>query len=78
MGQQIRILDLAETMIRMSGHKPVLPGETAEGMKIVYCGLRPGEKMAEELSIDGKMDRTIHPKIMTVKEDKLASKELQG
>jgi FlaA1/EpsC-like NDP-sugar epimerase len=58
MGEPIKIVDLAERMIRLSGLKPNVD------IAIQYTGLRPGEKMFEELSVGGEhAEKTRHPKI---------------
>jgi FlaA1/EpsC-like NDP-sugar epimerase len=48
MGQPVKIIDLAEKMIRQSGYIPY------EEIRIEFTGLRPGEKMYEELLLDSK------------------------
>src|SRR5262249_53605452 len=58
MGGPVKILDLAVAMITLSGLKPF------EEMDIVFTGLRPGEKLYEELELVGEgIQKTRHPKI---------------
>lgn len=58
MGEPVKIVDLARELITLSGFRP------GEDIEIVFTGLRPGEKLFEELSIDGEdMQQTRHPKI---------------
>ncbi len=62
MGKPIKILDMAERMIRLSGLKPY------EDIDIQFTGLRPGEKLYEELLSDTSTSLpTYHPKIMVSK-----------
>ncbi|MBI5409337.1 MAG: polysaccharide biosynthesis protein [Nitrospirae bacterium] len=64
MGTQARIVDLARDMIRLSGLQP------EKDIKIVFTGLRKGEKMYEMLFDDSEsVTRTDHDKIMVVKSD---------
>jgi FlaA1/EpsC-like NDP-sugar epimerase len=59
MGEPVKISYLAEQLIRLSGKIP------AEDIEIVYTGLRPGEKLYEELFHDAeKLEETSHPKIL--------------
>lgn len=59
MGEPVKIAYLAEQLIRLSGKRP------GEDVEIVYTGLRPGEKLYEELFHDAeKLADTSHPKIM--------------
>jgi FlaA1/EpsC-like NDP-sugar epimerase/lipopolysaccharide/colanic/teichoic acid biosynthesis glycosyltransferase len=62
MGEPVKIRDMAENMIRLVGLKPYID------VNIVYTGLRPGEKLYEELLSDSETTMpTIHPKIMVAK-----------
>lgn len=59
MGKPIKIIDLAKDIIRLSGY------EVEKDIKIVTIGLRPGEKLFEELFIPGELyEKTIHEKIL--------------
>jgi FlaA1/EpsC-like NDP-sugar epimerase len=58
MGEPIRIVDLAARMIALSGLR------AGEDVQIVFSGVRPGEKLFEELETDGEhIEKTRHPKI---------------
>ena len=62
MGQPVLISDLAKDMIRLSGFEP------DKDIKIIYTGLRPGEKLFEEISLaDEDVDHTTNKKIMIMK-----------
>ena len=68
MGEPVRIKDLAERMIRLYG-----TGEE----KIVYTGLRPGEKMYEELLLDKENDKaTEKDRIYITEQEKLSKNEI--
>jgi FlaA1/EpsC-like NDP-sugar epimerase len=59
MGEPVKIVDLAKNLIRLSGKELGLDAE------IVFTGLRPGEKLHEELIIEGEdVSGTTHPKVM--------------
>ena len=70
MGQPVRILDLALRMAALSGLRPYRADEDgAEGdIAIRITGLRPGEKLYEELLIGADAQPTRHPKIMMAEE----------
>ncbi len=58
MGEPVKIVDLATMLITLSGLRP------GEDIEIVFTGPRPGEKLFEELRIEGEdMQQTSHPKI---------------
>ncbi|WP_340302345.1 polysaccharide biosynthesis protein [Roseobacter sp. HKCCD7870] len=67
MGEPIKILELARTMARLQGRKTYIAGQEApiaDGLAIEITGLRPGEKLYEELLVDDGAAATAHPRIM--------------
>lgn len=72
MGKPVRILDLAEAMIRKSGYEPY------RDIDIVETGLRPGEKLYEELLIrTEELDRTSHTRIFIERDTPLPWKDIE-
>ncbi len=72
MGEPVKIVELAEKMIHLSGLS-VRSDKNAHGdIAIEFTGLRPGEKLYEELLIGDNVAATQHPMIMTANEDHLA------
>lgn len=69
MGDPIKIIDLAKSMVRQHGLQPVLRSENQQRnrlyneIEIEFSGLRPGEKLYEELLVDGISTPTSNPKI---------------
>ncbi|MDJ0571375.1 MAG: polysaccharide biosynthesis protein [Pleurocapsa sp. MO_192.B19] len=62
MGQPVKIVDLAKDLIRLSGY------EVGKDIEIVFTGLRPGEKLYEELLVAGEeYESTAHDKVLVVK-----------
>jgi FlaA1/EpsC-like NDP-sugar epimerase/EAL domain-containing protein (putative c-di-GMP-specific phosphodiesterase class I) len=62
MGQPIKIVDLAKDLIQLSGY------EVGQDIDIVFSGLRPGEKLYEELLVEGEeYESTTHEKVLVVK-----------
>ncbi|HEX2947233.1 MAG TPA: nucleoside-diphosphate sugar epimerase/dehydratase [Clostridia bacterium] len=71
MGDPVKIDDLARDLIRLSGYEPDVD------MKIEYTGLRPGEKLYEELLMaEEGLERTAHKKIFIGKQSDMSFKEV--
>jgi FlaA1/EpsC-like NDP-sugar epimerase len=68
MGEPVRILDLAKKMIRLCG-LTIRSGDNLDGdIEIIFSGLRPGEKLYEELLVGDNVSGTDHPMIMRAEE----------
>ena len=76
MGEPVRIYDLAKTMIHLAGLSLRDPAHPNGDIEIVEIGLRPGEKLFEELLISAEARPTGHPRIMMADEAKLAWEDL--
>ncbi|MBU3631331.1 nucleoside-diphosphate sugar epimerase/dehydratase [Polynucleobacter sp. AP-Melu-500A-A1] len=78
MGQPVKIYDLAKRMVELSGLSVKNPETGAGDIEIVVTGLRPGEKLYEELLIGENPTSTPHPRIMMAREDFLPWKALEA
>ena len=76
MGEPIRILDLAKRMIHLSGLEVKDENHPAGDIEINFTGLRPGEKLYEELLIGDNVSKTTHPGIMRAEEQTISWTEL--
>ena len=72
MGEPVRILDLASQMVRLSGLTLRDATNPAGDIEIICTGLRPGEKLYEELLIDAESEPTAHPLIYRATERSIA------
>ena len=75
MGEQVRIYDLAKKLIHLSGRNYV-EKQDEDGIQILEIGLRPGEKMYEELLISGSEIKTKNKKIFKANESFIDQKNL--
>lgn len=77
MGEPVRILDLAHRMVELSGLAVRNEAHPGGDIEIAITGLRPGEKLYEELLIGDNPSPTAHPRIMKAHEDYLSWPELE-
>ena len=71
MGEQVRIIDLAQRMIRLAGRR------VGEDVEIHVTGIRPGEKLVEELhDVDEELQATVHPAIRRLRPAVMSSADL--
>jgi FlaA1/EpsC-like NDP-sugar epimerase len=69
MGEPVKIVELAEKMVHLSGFSVRSPDNPHGDIAIEFSGLRPGEKLYEELLIGDDVSPTAHPMIMAANED---------
>jgi FlaA1/EpsC-like NDP-sugar epimerase len=78
MGEPVKIVELAEKMIHLSGLSVRSEKNLQGDISIEFTGLRPGEKLYEELLIGDNVSATPHPMIMSASEDHLPWDVLKG
>jgi UDP-N-acetylglucosamine 4,6-dehydratase len=76
MGEPVRIVDLARRMIRLSGYEMDHDTHVGEHIDIEFIGLRPGEKLHEELLLGTSVSGTGHPMIMRAEEECLSYQQI--
>nr|WP_277611044.1 nucleoside-diphosphate sugar epimerase/dehydratase [Microbulbifer celer] len=77
MGEPVRIYDIARRLIQIMGHTVREESNPDGDIEIQITGLRPGEKLYEELLLGDKVAGTEHPMIMRAEEERLTSERLQ-
>jgi len=78
MGEPVKILDLAKRLVGLSGLELKDKANPNGEIEIVFTGLRPGEKLYEELLIGNNVSRTKHNKVLRAEEDYLTTAELDS
>jgi FlaA1/EpsC-like NDP-sugar epimerase len=78
MGEPVRVADLATNMIRLSGLTVRNEGNPEGDIEVRTIGLRPGEKLHEELLIDSSALPTDHPRIMRAEEPFIGLAEMEA
>lgn len=77
MGEPVKIADLARKMIRLMGLSEKSDAYPQGDVEVIYTGLRPGEKLFEELLIGDNPQGTSHPRIMMAREVSLSWDEVE-
>ncbi|WP_039860628.1 nucleoside-diphosphate sugar epimerase/dehydratase [Photobacterium sp. SKA34] len=77
MGEPVKIVDLAENLVKLSGLELKTEDNPFGDIELKYTGLRPGEKLFEELLIGDNVGETSHSRIMTANECFLSLDEYQ-
>ncbi|MBG0757496.1 nucleoside-diphosphate sugar epimerase/dehydratase [Vibrio cidicii] len=77
MGEPVKIVDLAENLIRLSGLEVKSANNPNGDIEIKFTGLRPGEKLYEELLIGENVEETEHERILTASEQFLSLEDFK-
>lgn len=77
MGEPVKIMDLATRMVHLSGLEVQGDSDSDDAIEIQHVGLRPGEKLYEELLIGSNVEGTQHPLIMRAQETEIPWSDLQ-
>ena len=78
MGEPVKILELAKRLIKLSGYELIDADNPGGDIEIVFTGLRPGEKLYEELLIGDNVAKTQHKQIFQANEDFLEKKDMDN
>ena len=78
MGEPVKIYELARRLINLSGMEVKDENNPEGDIEIIFTGLRPGEKLYEELLIGDKAHSTIHKQIFRAEEEYLSEEELEN
>ena len=78
MGQPIKVVDLVRRMIRLYGKQEKSASNPSGDIEISFIGLRPGEKMYEELILGDEILPTLHPRIAKAQESFLSQEKLEA
>ena len=77
MGEPVKIVELAKRLISLSGMELTTDTSSNGDIEIIFTGLKPGEKLYEELLIGNDVSKTTHPRILRAKETYMAEDELK-
>ena len=78
MGQPVKIMDLARRMIELSGLTVRDDAHPDGDIEIRITGLRPAEKLSEELLIGNNLEPALHPKLIKVQDDYIPWNDIEG
>jgi len=77
MGESVRIVDLAKRLINLSGLEVKDESHQNGDIEIIFTGLRPGEKLYEELLIGDKVSKTDHLQILRAEEEFISKEKIE-